>query len=248
MRKFAIAGLMPTAILAAAAVAFAQNPAPVMNATLKVTPTDAGTAKKPKTGNVTIAFDINPESRSTVSRIEYTIPSKVKLNTTGFKTCSADYINANGDDGCSPKAKVGTGSATALLGPTGSQLNFTIDIYSGGPKALTLYLQTSLFNIAIPGKINGQIVAVDIPERVQSPVNGLYAYITGVDARLGKQTGIKGQLTKGSGKKKKTYRFVSVIGCPAAGHLASVKAILTANPSPPPTPSVEDGASSACTK
>jgi hypothetical protein len=247
MRKLLIAATALTVALAIAAVAYAQNATPIINGALKVTPTKAGTTKKPKNGLVQMGFTVNQESNSTVKRIEFTIPKKVKIDGTGFKHCSVNTINQNGDDACPGKSKVGTGTATALLGPQKSQLNFNIEIYVQADKTLALYLQTSLFNIAIEGQIQGPVIGIDIPERVQSPVSGLYAYITGVSAKLGKQSGISGEVTTGSGKKKKTRYFASVVACPGTGHVGAVKAFLAPNPDPPAIPFIEDVATSSCT-
>jgi hypothetical protein len=260
VRKLVLIGLTIMAVFAMAAVAVAQYNVPVIDGTLTITPKNAGTKKKPANGLVTTIFNVNPESDSTLSRIEYTIPKNVKLSGKGFKSCSADFINANGDDGCPKGSKVGTGAATALLGPQKSQLNFDVEVYVAGPKALTLYLQTSLFNIAIPATINGQVVAFDIPERVQRPVSGLYSYVTSVTARLGKQTGIpattkikKKVTVKKNGKKKKVTRkvkvpFASVVGCTGGQHTGGVKAFLASNPNPPQVPFLQATTQSACTK
>jgi hypothetical protein len=260
VRKLAITGLALVAAIAMSAVAFAQSAAPTITATGSVAPANAGTKAKPANGLYTTVFNVNPESDSTLSRIEYTIPSNVKLSGKGFKSCSADFINANGDDGCPKGSKVGTGAATALLGPQKSQLNFDVEVYVAGPKALTLYLQTSLFNIAIPATISGQVVAFDIPERVQRPVSGLYSYVTSVTAKLGKQTGIpattkiKRKVTvKRNGKKKRvtktfTVPFASVVGCTNGQHTGGVKAFLASNPNPPQVPFLQATTQSACTK
>jgi hypothetical protein len=257
VKKLVLAGLTLTVAFAMAAVAVAQyNAAPVINGTLSVTPTKGGSAKKPKNALLDTRFTVNAESRSTIRRIEYTIPKNIKLNGKGFKRCTSDFINANGDTNCPKGSKVGTGAATAVLSGTGGQLNFDVDIYVEANKTLALYLQTSLFNIAIPGEITNNQVNVDIPERVQRPVSGLYAYVTSVDAFLGKQPGIPAITTikkkvRKNGKKKTVkvkQPFASLTGCPTGGHTGGVKVFLVPNPSPPPVESLEDQTSSACTK
>jgi hypothetical protein len=256
LKKLVITGLAVLTAIALSAVAFAQSAAPIIEGTLKITPANAGTKANPANGRLVNVFNVNAESNSTLKRIEYTIPTNVKLNGAGFPTCTVDQINNSGDDVCKAKSKVGTGAATALLGPNKTQLNFEVEVYVAGPKALSLYLQTSLFNIAIPAEIVGQKVQFDIPERVQQPVNGLYSYVTSVTADLGKQDGISASI-----KKKKTIRvngqkrtkivtvpYVQVVGCTGGLHNGSVKAFLANNPDPPQVPSISDDASSPCTK
>ena len=244
MRKLVTLGLALVAATAMAAVAFAQTAAPTITATSKVVPKDAGTKAKPKNGLYTTVFNINPESESTLRRIEYTLPKHIKVDGTGFKKCSVDFINANGDDNCPKASKVGTGAATALLGPDKSELDFNVEVYVAGRKALSLYLQTNLFNIAIPATINGQVIAFDIPERVQRPVPGLYSYVTSVTARLGRQKGISAT-TKVAGK---TRYFASVIGCANGKHKGKVKTFFASNPNPPAVEFLEARTSSKCTK
>lgn len=237
MRRFFLTLLV--ALCAVAAVAFAQTP-PTIIPEFKVTPAKSGTKKKPKNSLVYTKGTLQGDGDFTLSRMEYTIPSTIKIAGTGFKTCSSDFINANGDDKCPAGSKVGTGAATALLGPDKSQLDFDVEVYAAGPKALTIYLQTSLFNIAIDGTINGRIVGFDLPERVQSPVPGLYAYVTSVTAALGKQKGI-------SAKSGKRF-FASTVGCKNGRHAGSVEVFLAPNPDPPPVESVKVAASSPCSK
>lgn len=223
----------------ALAAALAQT-APTIIPEFKVTPAKAGTKQKPKNALVYTKGTLGGEGDYTLRRLEYTIPSTIKIDGTHFKTCSVDFINANGDDECPAGSKVGTGAATALLGPEKSQLDFDVEVYAAGRKALTIYLQTSLFTIAIPGTITGRVVAFDLPEGVQQPLPGLYAYVTSVTAALGKQKGISAK----SGKRL----FASTVGCRNARHAGSVEVFLAPNPDPPPVESVKVAATSRCTK
>jgi hypothetical protein len=241
VKKLVLVALTVTTAFACVAVALAQT-APTITSTFKITPSKAGTKAKPKNGLVNVVFNVNPESESTLSRIEYTIPKGVKLDGTGFPICTDEYIAANGDEGCPKGSKVGTGAATALLGPQKSTLNFDVEVYAAGPKALTLYLKTSLFTIPIPADIKGQVVSFDIPERVQSPVSGLYSYVTSVTANLGKQSGV----TATTKVKGKTRYFASVISCKGGKHSGAVKAFLAANPDPPSVPSISATGTSKC--
>src|SRR4051812_26121553 len=111
-----------------AAVAFAQyNVPPTLTYQATVTPTKGGSSKKPKNALLHTVFNVNKESKSTLRRIEYTVPSKLKLDGKGFKKCSADTINQKGESVCPKGSKVGTGAATALLGPQQTPLNFSVN-------------------------------------------------------------------------------------------------------------------------
>jgi hypothetical protein len=264
LRKLALFGATLSALVVMVAVALAVPP--TITVTGQITPTDAGTSKKPKNALVNIVFNVNKESESTLSGIEYTIPNGVKLTGKGFKTCSADEINANGDGGCPANSKIGTGAATATLGKNpGAPLNFAVNIYVAGDNALTLYLKTNLFNIAIPATISGQTVKFDIPERVQNPTGGAsgpYSYVTSVTANLGVQDGIPAstkvkqkykKTIKKHGKKKKVTRtrtvtkyFASSVSCPSGGYVIGVKGFLADNDSPKQTDSIEGTATAPC--
>lgn len=227
---------------AVAAVAVAQV-GPVVTPEFKVTPAKAGTKKKPANALVYTKGTLEGEPTYTLRRLEYTIPPTIKIDGTGFKTCSVEFIADQGDTDCPKGSKVGTGSATAFLGPDRTPLNFDVDIYAAGPKALSVYLQTSLFNIPLPAVISGGVVSIDLPERVQQPVNGLYAYVTTLATSLGKQPGIPAS-TRFKGK---TRFFAASTGCKGGRHAGKVEVFLAPNPDPPPVDSVEVGATSRCT-
>lgn len=254
MRKLVLAGFTLTIAVAMAAVAFAQYAQPVLTVTqFKVSPAAGGTTKKPKNANILQVFTVNKESRVTLKRIEYKLPAKVKLNGTGFKTCSEAAIGQGGADACPKASKVGTGAATALLGPQQTPLAFTAQVFVAGKNSMVFALTNSLVGtVPIPATITnaagGQVVGFDIPQRVQSPVSGLYSYVTSVTANLGKQSGIKGSVTTGKGKKKKTRYFASLTGCTGGKHSGTVTTFYANNPNPPSVPQQTAPGSTTCKK
>ena len=244
MRKLVLIGLTLTAMSAVTAVAVAQYAMPVMTANGSIVAAKKGKSskKKPKNATVNVGFNINPESRTTIDSITFTLPKDIRLDGTGFRTCAADAINASGPSVCRKGSQVGTGTAQAVLGgPNPSPLNFTVTIYAGGRKSLTLFLETALFNIAIPATIVGQKVIVPIPERVYRPVGGLYAYVTSVNAKLG-----PAKVRTRKGRKRKTRYFASLRGCSSKTHAFSVTVTTRPNPNPPPVPSLTASATSPC--
>jgi hypothetical protein len=236
-------------VLAVAGVAIAQYALPQVTLTGTITPTKGGTKKKPKNATLTATFNVNKESRSTVSRITYLLPKNAKVSGKGFRFCPASQINNNGVGSCPKGSQVGTGSATALLGPQQTPIQFSIKVFAGSANEIALALSGSVPAPAFRGIISnaggsfGQKITVDVPATVQQPIKGLYSYITSVTAKLG---GVKG--STGKGKKKKTTYFVAVTGCPSGdkSHHYGVNLDLTANPNPPQTGQITAQDTSAC--
>ena len=254
MRKFVLAGLSVTIALAVAAVAYAQYSQPILTVTTSaVTPAKGGTKKKPKNGNINTVFTVNKESRVTLRRIEYKIPPKLKLDGTGFKTCSEAAIGQGGGDACPKGSQVGTGGATALLGPQQTPLTFTAQVFVASKNTLVFALSNSLvgtvpITATITPGTGGQTVGFDIPARVQSPVSGLYSYVTSVTANLGKQAGISGKTTTGKGKKKKKRFFATLRGCSGGKHTTNVTTFYANNPNPPSVAQQTSSGTSTCKK
>jgi hypothetical protein len=246
VRKLVLIGLTVAAALLAAAVALAQTPAPeITSMDGKVTPKNAGTKKKPKNGYVHIKFTVNQESKSTLRRIEYSIPKVFKLDGKGFPTCSADTIGSQGESACPKGSLVGTGAADVSIGGSPTQ-SLEAHVYVAARKTILLSL-TGFTSAIFEGQISGGKVGFDIPDRVQNPTGGPagpYSYVLSVTADLGKQSGIKA--STGSGKHKRY--FVSSTGCKGKHYTLGVEAFLAANPDPPPVPSISKSTDVACQK
>jgi hypothetical protein len=234
LKKLAIMATALVALLATATVAFAQIAPLAVTVNGAVTPSKGGTKKKPKNAKVKLAFNANAESRTTVQQMVFYIPKDIKLSGKGFKTCTSQQINSAGpsDSVCPKAAKLGSGTASAVLSANGQVLNFTTQVYAAGKNEIALYLQGSggnQVNVSFPGPITkasgpyGQKITVNIPPTVQQPLAGLYSYITSVDTTLG------GKATKGKGKKKKTYYFASLTGCTGGKHQSGVQLISVPN-------------------
>jgi hypothetical protein len=249
LRKLALIGLTFTVVLALAAVAIAQYAQPAITSMEgSVTPSNAGTKKKPKNGYIHIKFNVNKESFSTLRRIEYTIPKTLKLDGTGFPVCTADMIGSSGESVCPKKSLIGKGASTALLGPGQAPLLFKVNVYVAGKKSLTLSLTNPTTSAVFAAKISKSgKVGFDIPESVQNPTggpNGPYTYVTSVTADLGKQSGIPASVKKGG----KTHYFVSSIGCKSKKYTIGVEAFLADNPDPPSKSSITGSAKAGCKK
>jgi hypothetical protein len=215
LKKLGMLGLALAALLALATVAFAQQAPLSVQIDGAIKPTKGGKKKKPKNARLQLKFSVNPDSRRTVSTITFYVPRNVKLSGKGFRFCPASQINSQGEGSCPKGSKVGSGTATALLGPTLLPQNFTVGVYAGSKNELALAL-TGTISIAFRGLINkaglpfGQKLTVDIPPQVQQPAPGLFSYITGVDTTIK----AKGKAKKKKGKKRKKRYFASLTGCP----------------------------------
>jgi hypothetical protein len=250
LRKSLVAALAIPAALATATVAFAQNPAPVVDVTASVAPSKAGTAKKPKKEMVQLVILNSEESKTTASRIDIFMPQTLKLNTKGLKSCSVARLDASGTAGCS-KAKAGLGgNAVANLNPNSpSKLYFKITPYVAGKNLIAFYLQQTDGEKgpvnpngvaqALPGKITksgkGQRLRIDIPRNLQAPVDNpsnpaasVYSALLKIDTKLG--------TSKSS--------LLTSVGCKSKQHKLKTTITYADNPNPPAsrTASATDGA------
>ena len=141
--------------------------------------------------------------------IVFDLPAGLVLDGTGFATCSPDAINAAGAGACDPASRVGSGSGLMVLGPQQSQLPIGVTAFNGGPGSVTLYLQTSMFSIAVPAALAaspdpgfGRRLAIDVPERISQPVAGLTAEIRSLALKF-------------SARRPGGVTFASVGACPS---------------------------------
>jgi hypothetical protein len=256
LRKLAIIGLTLTALLAVTGVAVAQFAPAVIQFTGVVTPNKGGTKTKPKNAKLSVAFTVNKESHKTLSSITYFVPANVKLSGKGFPYCPSTKINAQGEAKCPKGSKIGSGTATAVLGPQQTPLNFTVNVYAGSKSEIAVALKGAV-NIAFKAPITstsapyGQKIAVAIPASVQSPAPGLYSYVTSVNTTIGGKF-VKTVTKRVHGVKKKiktTYNFDSLTGCPSGGlHKLGVQLGYAANDAGPAGSSDVISGTSACSK
>ena len=259
LRRIAIIGTALGVMLAMAAVAIAQAPVVVTITTAKLTPNSAGTPKKPKNGSAEVEFTVNRESNVTADRIEFFLPSNMKLSGKGFKYCPASKINAERTTkNCPAGSKVGTGAATAYAGNT--RIDYAITIYAGSEKEIAMNLAGNVTVPALRGIISpggspyGQKITVDIPDEVQKPIPNLYSAITYVKAKLGPATG-KTKVTKRVRRNGRLVRrkvtvptyFVGTTGCPSdKTHDFEVRLRFVPNPNPPAQGDAAAKATGAC--
>ena len=246
MKKYFIAALAISVMAAVAATAVAQYPLPVLTFDAGVTPTKAGTKKKPKASKIRLSLAIPKESRVTADQLVFNLPRHVRLSGSGFPFCPATELDSTKDPNKCPKgSKVGTGAATAAFGPNLTPINFDVTFFAGSRNELGIWLQAKGLPISkgLRGIVSkagtpyGSKLTVDIPPELQKQL-GAFVYLTGISATVGGTNGKKG---------KKRRNLVTTIGCPAdKKHRFEARVRFVPNPGPPPQGQSTKTDTSAC--
>ncbi len=239
MRKYLIVALAAVLSIAVASVALAANAAP--DATVTLSPSKAGTKKKPK--NATLKLSVkNNQTDATVDTITVRLGKKVKLDGKGFKYCTADTLNTQGKTACPSGSKAGGGTANAVVGPGHVPLNFTVDAYVGSKNTVIFYTQQvgGTVRKALVGKVSkdsgkyGSKIVIKIDDDLQQPAPGVFSSLVDL------QTTIKA-------KKGKHY-LVSSVGCTKKKHNFGVSFKFNPNATFPAVGTAAGTTTSACKK
>jgi hypothetical protein len=215
LRKFLITAVVAvTAIAVAAPIASAQAPAKM---SVKVTPTNAGTKKKPKNSTIKLSIE-NTATNRTMSKLTITTAKSFKLSTKGLTKCNRaalDPSTGGGPSACPKASIVGKGTATALLGvtsPTPSDLEFDVTPVVTGAKNIDFYLaeKNTGVNVLAPGTISGRKLTIEVPEAAQQPVPGVFAGLVSLETTLKAKKG-KNYLASTSGCKAKKHPFSATL-------------------------------------
>ena len=192
MRKYLIVAVAAIAAVAFASVSLAQTPKP-QTMSVKVSPKQAGTKKKPK--NSSIVLDIqNNESKRTLGKLVITSPKTFRLSTVGLTKCKASVLEEQGPSACPKKSKVGKGTASALAavnGPNPTPLTFDVTAVVTGKRNIGFHLHAheAPLDVLSPGVIKGRKLTITVPDAAQhlGPVwNGLKSIHTTLKAKQGK--------------------------------------------------------------
>jgi hypothetical protein len=237
LRKTFIAAGAATLAVGVAGIAYAQNPAPKITVTAKVSPSKAGTAKKPKAVSVSVGVTNDPSSKTTAKQIQISFPSTLKLSTKGLKQCtkSDNDILAGPTTACKGSI-AGKGTASAILNPnsaTPAPLNFKVTPIVG-KNQLLFYLEQSggAVKAVLHGKISGKKLTIAIPDFLQQPAPGTYSALNGLNTTL--------KLTKGKAS------LISSTGCKSKKQTIGVTVSYAPNPSPPAASSATNTADAKC--
>ena len=213
MRKPLVAMMATTTVLAFGATAVAQAPEATM--TVKVSPTKAGTKKKPASEKLTLNVTNNNSQRS-ASALDIKSPATIKVSGKGFPTCSQATLEGDGKAACPKKSKVGGGTASALLGVNTAapqQLHFIVTAYVGGAKKINFFLEgveLPGLKLVAPGTIKGQNLHVEIPAAAQQPVPGTWAGLQSLTTSLSGKIR-KNAIVASTGCKSKKHNFSTTI-------------------------------------
>jgi hypothetical protein len=239
LRKLLIGAVVASTSLALAAGAIAQAPEATLKA--KVSPSNAGTKRKPT--NTTLNFKVTMNKPgTTVEFIDLGLPRGLKMSGKGLKRCSQATLETVGPTGCPAGSKAGPpGTATAVLGtgPGASNLTFRVEPFVQDNNTLLIYVAglETLVQSPIKGEITseGRKLRIQIPPELRQPVPGTDASLTGLDQTF-------------KGKVGKKY-LVSSIGCKNRKHRFTGKFTFTerADRAPVPAP-ISLTTSAPCTK
>jgi hypothetical protein len=233
--------------LAMAAVALAQNPAPSIDVTAKVSPSKAGTKKSPKSERLDLVINNNKESKTSAGKIEIYSPKSLKLATKGLKTCSVATLNSQGKAACPTAAKAGTGTAEALVNPTSdtpATLKFNVTTFVAGKNKLAFYLEEqgnpNGVQQALPAtiaahktKVYAQKITISIPANLQQPAPGVFSALVQIKSSIGLKSG--------------KHALLSSIGCPKSReHQIGVKISYVPTPTPPAASSAKSADGATC--
>lgn len=227
MRKLSIGALAATATLALAGGAIAQVTNTVGDTTFDATvsPSKAGTKKKPKNVKLNANIAITRPG-TTVEIIEVTVSSGLKFSGKGFKKCSEEALQTGGPTACPAGSKAGPpGTATALIEPGNAPLNFDVYPFVEDTNTFLFRLEQQGGGVqtVVKGEItnSGRKMAITIPLELRQPVAGLDATLTGIDQTF-------------SGKAGKNY-IVSSTKCVSKKHQVGGALIFAtrANGTPP---------------
>jgi hypothetical protein len=247
LRKYLIAAIAAVLSVAMAAVAIGQGPA---SGTLTLTPSNAGTKKKPKAGSIKLSVK-NETKGTTASRIDVFLPKFVRVSGKGLATCTSAKAAAGT---CPSRSKAGGGEANAVVGPTSATpapLHFKVTAYNAGATSILFHLQQKndqgqLIPNGVSKVLTGKIsrasgpnyyskLRIDIPDDLQQPATGVYSALEDLTTSL--------KLKKGKNS------LIKVIGCPSnKRHVLGVLITYAPNPGPPPRPSGSAEATSKCSK
>jgi hypothetical protein len=238
LRKYLIAAIAALASIALASVAVAQSQD--VTATTTVSPTKAGTKKKPKAAKVT-TFVKNNVPNTTASKIEIDFPKTVKISGKGLTKCAlGEFAKPGGDDNCPAKSKAGSGVSNAVVGAARTPLVFDVTAYVGGTNLVVFWIQQrgGTVSKALQGKISSasgkfkQKLVITIPPDLQQPAPGLYAALTDLRSTLSNKKGKNSLISVNSCKKKK--------------HTFGTKLTFAPNPAAPPKPSATGTSTAKC--
>jgi hypothetical protein len=229
LRKLVPAALVAVLALSLAAVAFGQGPSGAA-LTVSVSPTKAGTKKKPKAETLKLTIT-NANTKQTLNKLVISYGKNVKISTKGLTQCKQSVLDNQGPTGCPKNSSIGKGTAQALAGvntAAPAPLNFDVTAFITGNNKVAFYLQQQggAITFTVPGKMGsasgvyGQKLTLTIPS------------IPAQQYPAGNWNGLV-KLDNSFGKKKGKNSLVTTVGCKSKKHPFKVDLSFTPNPVDP---------------
>jgi hypothetical protein len=203
MLKVIFGGALVGALtLALTTTALAQTT--TMDASLRLSPSKAGTSKKPKPVKLTLGIQGGTQSGTgqpdTSTRIRVQLPKGIKWNGKLWpkaKRCSVSKATSQGSASACPKgSKIGSGHVTALGGGGGvvEEIDLTAFVTTGANLGLFLEASQPLpIATMLEGKVKGQNIDVAIPANIQEPITGVPTGIKSLNFTINGKTKVKGR-------------------------------------------------------
>jgi hypothetical protein len=250
LRKYLIAAVAAVTALVFAVVATAQTSTPSATLTVKLTPKNAGTAKKPKSGKLSLKI-VNDDPARTMDVLKITSPSTAMLKLKGLRKCTQTVIV---NQQCPKSALLGTGMAEASQGvntPKPNPLFFKVSPYPMSNSQIGFLLQqlskdengqatTTLQPNGIAAvavgtlrKVKrGQLLDIAVPEIAQEFPTGVFNGLVSLQTTLSKSKG--------------SNHLIRVTGCKKKKQKYSAELHFIPNPNPERAGTAKDTATSAC--
>lgn len=221
-----LAGVSLAVLGVTAASAQAADPIAVdMVQTLRVgiTPSKAGTAKKPKAASIDVTISSPTERPATTETVDVWFGKGVEFNNRAFPTCSLKTINASrGLSKCPKGSIVGKGKAKAIgfLGGERVPEDLAVTAVNSPGNTLQLFVKgTNPLQIAAPitGKLTkasgqyGYKLSVTLPQDLREVLDGVFAPLVFFNVNVRAQTTVKK-----NGKSTKV-NYVETKSCPKGG-------------------------------
>lgn len=238
--------LLAIAVLALACTAVALAATNTYRVSGSVSPTNAGTTKKPVPVKVGFSYQIGEVDNQRPNAVrQYKIDfSGLHVNTSYFKACSAQAINAaGGNQNCSPKAVMGSGNIQAVVGPSNDQTNqslscyLALTFYNAGKNHAALYLKgdsaaadpskacitdiSQAIDASFIRNSKGTTLQFNVPSSLLHPINGFDVAVKSVTSTILRKTAKVHGKTRGFfesvGGCKSNKRAITVSFTPEAG-------------------------------
>jgi hypothetical protein len=234
LRKPFIAAGTAALALGVAGIAYAQTPAPSIEATASVSPSKAGTKSKPKSEKLKLSVTNNRDSKTTAKSITITLPSSLKVSTSGLDVCKASDDDLIASTAVCKKSIACKGEAHALVNPfaaTPAEVTFKVTPIVGN-KQILFVLNSNIAQAVLHGKISGKKMTIAITPELQQPAPGTFSALLDLTTELSKKKGTKGLITS--------------VGCKSKKHAVGVKVDYAPNPNPPASSSASTTADAKC--